>query len=313
LFMAIETFKHKLIKHGLEIRRARTTTLQINVGFLCNQMCKHCHLDAGPDRSELMTIETMNEVVAYARRGDFQVGDITGGSPELNPNLEYLISGLSPHVKKIMVRSNLSFCNNGGMDLAEFYKQQRVVIVTSFPSLNQSQTESQRGAGRFGKLIDGIRKLNALGYGHVGTGLELNLVSNPTGAFLPAGQDQTEKRFHEVLNKRWGIVFNRLHNFANVPVGRFLTWLNYTGNLDAYMERLASAFNPCAVNGLMCRELVSVSWDGLLYDCDFNLAIGLPMGGRKIHVSDMAGRPEEGLQIAVGDHCYTCTAGAGFT
>ena len=165
----------------------------------------------------------------------------------------------------------------------------------------------------FNRSIDALKKLNNLGYGKEGSGLELDLVSNPTGAFLPSPQSQTEKRFRQVLEKKWGIVFNNLFTFANVPLGRFRDWLMQSYNLEKYIEKLASSFNPCAVEGLMCRTLVSVSWDGHLFDCDFNLAKGFYMGGRKIHISEMAGPPKAGNPIAVADHCYTCTAGAGFT
>jgi radical SAM/Cys-rich protein len=188
-----------------------------------------------------------------------------------------------------------------------------VVIVASLPSTNEAQADSQRGRGIFQTSLDTLRKLNAMGYGQDGTGLELDLVSNPTGAFLPTPQGQTEQRFREILTKKWGIVFNHLYSFANAPLGRFRQWLLQSENLESYLQRLASSFNPCAVEGLMCRTLVSVSWDGILYDCDFNLARDLPMGGRRTHVSHMEGPPEPGSPIAVGDHCYTCTAGAGFT
>jgi radical SAM/Cys-rich protein len=194
-----------------------------------------------------------------------------------------------------------------------FLKDHRVVIVASFPSTNEAQADSQRGRGVFQVSIDTLRKLNAMGYGQDGTGLELDLVSNPTGAFLPTPQGQMEQRFREVLKKRWGIVFNHLYSFANVPLGRFRQWLLQSGNLESYLQRLASNFNLCAVEGLMCQTLVSVAWDGTLYDCDFNLARELPMGGRRTHVSQMEGPTEPGSPIAVGDHCYTCTAGAGFT
>jgi radical SAM/Cys-rich protein len=197
--------------------------------------------------------------------------------------------------------------------LIDVFKDHRVVIVASFPSLNEAQAESQRGNGIFSESLTTLSKLNAEGYGRQGSGLEINLVSNPTGAFLPPAQEQMEKRFRHVLEQKWGIVFNSLYNFANVPLGGFRNWLAESGNLENYMVGLASSFNPCAVEGLMCRTLVSVNWDGYLFDCDFNLARGIFMGGRKIHVSEMSGPPEPGTPIAVADHCFTCTAGAGFT
>jgi len=310
----LETFRQTLAKQALKLERGKTTTLQINVGLLCNQSCRHCHLDAGPHRPENMSAQTAQEVIAYAERSRFDVIDITGGAPELNPNIETLIKELSPLAPRLMIRSNLSALEERYRgEWMGLLKDHRVVIVASLPSTNEAQADSQRGRGIFQTSLDTLRKLNAMGYGQDGTGLELDLVSNPTGAFLPTPQGQTEQRFREILTKKWGIVFNHLYSFANAPLGRFRQWLLQSENLESYLQRLASSFNPCAVEGLMCRTLVSVSWDGILYDCDFNLARDLPMGGRRTHVSHMEGPPEPGSPIAVGDHCYTCTAGAGFT
>jgi len=310
----LEPFRQTLARQALKLERGKTTTLQINVGLLCNQVCRHCHLGAGPYRQENMSAETAEEVIAYADRSRFDIIDITGGAPELNPNIRTLVKRLSSLAPRLMIRSNLSVLNDQERDgLTELLKDRRVVIVASLPSYSEAQTDSQRGKGIFQRSIGALRKLNAMGYGQVGTGLELDLVSNPTGAFLPTPQGQMEQRFREVLKKKWGIVFNQLHSFANVPLGRFRQWLLQSGNLERYLQRLASRFNPCAVEGVMCRTLVSVSWDGTLYDCDFNLARDLPLGGTRTHVSHMEGPPEPGSAIAVGDHCYTCTAGAGFT
>jgi radical SAM/Cys-rich protein len=198
-------------------------------------------------------------------------------------------------------------------NLVDLLKSHRVVIVASFPSINVTQTDSQRGDGIFNQSVAVLKKLNAIGYGFNNGGLELNLVSNPTGAYLPPTQEQAEKRFHQVLENKWGVVFDNLFGFANVPLGRFRQWLVKSGNFEKYMAKLSHNFNSCAVEGLMCRTLVSVSWDGYLYDCDFNLARGLPMGGQKVHVSEMKGPPKPGSPIVTADHCYTCTAGAGFT
>lgn len=311
---AFEPFRLTLAKKGLKLERGETKTLQLNVGLVCNQACKHCHLDAGPNRKEMLNSETMHEVVAYVEKGRFDTIDVTGGAPELNPNLIELIEQLSPLAPRIMLRSNLTALTDGKRDhLIDILKAHRVAIVASFPSLNEYQTESQRGRNVFPMLISALKKLNALGYGQEGTGLELNLVSNPTGAFLPPTQDQAEKRFRKVLYQKRGVVFNNLFNFANVPLGRFRDWLLQSGNFEQYMYRLASNFNPCTIERLMCRTLVSVSWDGYLYDCDFNLAKGLFFGGQKTHVSEMAGPPKPGSVVATGDHCYTCTAGTGFT
>ena len=311
---AFEPFHLTLAKRGLRLERAATKTLQLNVGLVCNQACRHCHLSAGPSRKEMLHSETKDEVVAYARRSQFDTVDITGGAPELNLNLVSLIEELRPLAHQIMLRSNLTALMDGKRDcLIDVLKAHQVVIVASFPSLNESQTKSQRGRYVFPALISALQKLNALGYGAEGSGLKLDLVSNPTGAFLAPSQDRAEKRFRQVLLQKWGITFNNLFNFANVPLGRFRQWLLQSGNFEQYMERLVSNFNPCTIERLMCRTLVSVSWDGYLYDCDFNLAKGLFFGGLKTHVSEMAGPPKPGSVIATGDHCYTCTAGAGFT
>ena len=312
--LTVESFRRTLFRHGLRLERAQTTTLQINVCLLCNQICKHCHLDAGPKRTEVMDEATFNDVVAFARKGRFETIDITGGAPELHPNLISMIERLSPLGHRLMVRSNLSALEEGNPErFIGVFKKHCVVVVASLPSVDPAQTESQRGKGVFEKSISGLKRLNAAGYGREGTGLELDLVSNPTGAFLPPSQVQAQERFRVLLKKRWGIVFNNLFTFANVPLGRFRQWLHASGNLKNYTERLASSFNPCVVEGLMCRTLMSVAWDGYCYDCDFNLAARLPMAGIKSHISEMERPPEPGTPVAVGDHCYTCAAGSGFT
>jgi len=312
-FKSVLPFNLTLAKHNLKLDRKNTHTLQINLGFLCNQTCRHCHLSAGPGRKENMDLSTVNAVVSYAQRGNFEAIDITGGAPEFNPHLPHLIEKISPYAKKVMLRSNLSALNAKIDNLTDVLKSHSVVIVASFPSLNVSQTDSQRGAGIFKESIAVLKKLNDIGYGPNGSGLELDLVSNPTGAFLPPAQEQIEKRYHQILGNKWDIRFNHLYNFANVPLGRFRQWLLKSNNYENYMEKLCSNFNPCAVDGLMCRSLVSVAWDGYLYDCDFNLARRLFMGVSKTHVSDMNGPPKPGALIATADHCYTCTAGSGFT
>lgn len=311
---SIESFRSTLESHGLTLQRGRTTTLQVNVGLLCNQACRHCHLEAGPCRKEMLDSETMQEVAAYAQRGGFDVVDITGGAPEMNPTLIGFITSISPHVPRIMLRSNLTaLADHWHEDLIETITAHRVALVASFPSVSETQTKAQRGSGVFEKTVSVLKTLNELGYGQDGSGLQLNLVSNPTGAFLPPCQADAEKRFRRVLHDRWGVAFNSLFSFANVPLGRFRRWLEQSGNLKQYMQGLASNFNQNTLDGLMCRTLVSVSWDGYLYDCDFNLARGLFLGGHKVHVSEMNGPPEPGSAIACADHCYTCTAGSGFT
>jgi radical SAM/Cys-rich protein len=310
----VEPFTQTLAKHGLSLTRVKLTTLQVNVGLLCNQACRHCHLEAGPKSEKVMDRETMEQVAELAQRFVFEAIDITGGAPEMHPNLVEMIQRLAALTPRLMLRSNLTALASGERDhLIDLCKKYRVVFVASLPSLNEAQAESQRGKGVFQESIGVLRKLNSMGYGKPGSGLELNLVSNPTGAFLPSSQEQLEKRFRQVLENKWGIVFNNLFAFANVPLGRFRHWLEKSGNLDKYLQKLATSFNPCAIEGLMCRSLISVSWDGCLFDCDFNQAADLYLGGKKTHISELKELPEPGEPIAISYHCYTCTAGSGFT
>lgn len=310
----VKPFAATLAEHGLSLVRARTHTLQVNTGLACNLHCRHCHLDAGPGRMEFMSRETMEAVIAFVRRTALQVVDITGGAPELVPDLPFLIEGLAPIVPRLLLRSNLAALAGAEREaLLDLCIARRVVVIASFPSPNLSQTDSQRGPGAAEAGIAMLKKLNARGYGVEGTGLELNLVSNPAGAFLPAAQARAERKFKEDLLRKWGITFNHLHTFANVPLGRFREWLAVSGNFEAYLKMLAGGFNPCTVEGLMCRTLLSVSWDGHLYDCDFNIAAGRFLGGLRTHLSQVPGIPSPGTPIATGDYCYACTAGSGFT
>jgi len=310
----MESFNDTLAKHRLTLTRQSTTHLQINTGLLCNQACRHCHHDAHPKRTEIMDKQTIEDVTAYAKNNHFQIIDITGGAPELNPHLPYMIETLSPLAPKTILRSNLTALNDTETrDIIDQLKENKVTIVASFPSINESQADAQRGNKTFQKSIRMLQYLNSIGYGKEGSGLELNLVSNPTGAFMPQDQSKTEIRFKEVLYRKYRIYFNNLFSFANVPLGRYRQWLTTSENLEPYMKRLISSFNPCAVENVMCKTLISISWDGYLYDCDFNLACNLPMGETKRHISQITGTPLPGSPISVSDHCYACTAGAGFT
>lgn len=312
--MTLATFQQTLDQHGLELTRDETTTLQINVGLACDLACRHCHLEAGPTRRELMDAETVEEVIASAARLRFATIDITGGAPELLPQLPRLVSGLAALAPRLIVRSNLTaLLLPGSAELPELYHRHGVTIVASLPAVNAGQTEAQRGGGVWEKCLTILRRLNQLGYGVSGSGLELDLVANPAGAFLPAGQAQAEARFHQDLGRRYGISFNNLFTFANVPLGRFRSWLELTGNLDRYLEMLTAGFNPATLSGVMCRSLISVDWNGNLYDCDFNLAAGLHHGERRRHISELSELPARGMPVPVGDHCYACTVGSGFT
>ncbi len=312
--MVMESFSQILARHNLTLSRSKTDILQVNVGLLCNQSCRHCHLEAGPTRKEVMDRRTMDQIIAFAERGKFAIIDITGGAPEMVAGLEYLIESLAPLTQKLMLRSNLTALADRNHDgLLSLCQNHSVAIVASFPSTNERQTESQRGRGVLERSVEMLRKLNTLGYGRNGSRLELNLVSNPAGAFLPTSQCQAEKRFKQELNRKWSITFNNLHTFANIPLGRFGKWLTKSGNYEGYLQKLSDSFNPETLKGLMCRNLLSVSWDGYLYDCDFNQAAGLYLSSTPKHVSEMDTPPEYGTPIAVGDHCYACTAGSGFT
>lgn len=310
----IPSFSKNLEKHHISLSRTKTTTLQINLGLLCNQACKHCHLSAGPDKTELMTKKTMDQILFFASTKKFEVIDITGGAPEMNPDLPYLIEQSARLAKTVMMRSNLSaLFDHANNQLLDTLKKNKVIIVSSFPSLDQRQTDNQRGKGIFDKSINALKSLNEQGYGKDGTGLVLNLVSNPAGAFLPSAQEATEKRYRDILSRKYGIVFNNAFTFANIPLGRFKDWLIRSDNYQPYITQLHNNFNACTIDGLMCRSLISISWDGYLFDCDFNLAAGLFKANKKTHVTDLSDACFENDPIAVDDHCYGCTAGSGFT
>ncbi len=311
---AIPSFTQTLEQHDLVLERAQTTTLQVNLGLLCNQACKHCHLSAGPDKQEIMSKKTMEQVIVFARKGNFDTIDITGGAPEMNPDLIFLIENLSGLSKTLMLRSNLSaLFDHAHHNLLPILKENQVTIVSSFPSLDQQQTDNQRGKGIFEKSIQALQKLNSIGYGQKASNLELNLVANPTGAFLPTSQQATQKRYRQILFKKYGIVFNNAFTFANMPLGRFKTWLIRSDNYENYMKKLYENFNNCTIEGLMCRSLISVSWDGYLFDCDFNLAADLGKSNEKSHITQVDPDSFTNDSIAVDNHCYACTAGSGFT
>ncbi len=306
-------FDQTLSEHGLELVRGETHTLQINVGLLCNLRCRHCHLAAGPHRDEIMSLATMEAVLAYASRVAFDTIDVTGGAPELIPHIGHFLTRLAQRTQTLIVRTNLVAMHSPSADgLIDLFKKLQVTLVASLPATNASQADSQRGQGVWQQSIEALRALNQLGFGQPGSGLILDLVANPAGAFLPADQVQTEKRYRRDLEKN-GVVFSHLFTFANVPLGRFQQWLVQSGNEQSYLRMLVDRFNPEAVCGLMCRSLLSVSWDGYLYDCDFNQVVGLHHGRTRMHVSVLPDLPLEGTPIPTGEHCYACTAGAGFT
>lgn len=306
-------FDAKLAEHGLDLRAAQARTLQVNLGKLCNQACKHCHVDAGPKRTEIMTRETAAQTVAAVRRFRIPVVDITGGAPELNPSFRYLVRESRAAGAHVMVRHNLTVLFEPGQEeLPEFFRAQEVEVVSSLPYFLEQQTDAQRGTGVFQKSIEALRRLNAVGYGRESSGLILNLVYNAVGAFLPPAQGSIEADFKRELMRRYGISFNHLYTITNMPIRRFLDYLRRTGNEERYMRKLVEAFNPGAVEGLMCRAMVSVDWRGRLYDCDFNqmLELGVdPVLPQTI--DDFEPERFAARRIVTGPHCFGCTAGAG--
>ena len=297
----------------LPLRATGITVFQINVGKLCNQTCRHCHVDAGPDRTESMARETAAQCIRALAQTDIPTVDITGGAPELNPNFRWLVKQATALGRHVIDRCNLSvLLLPSQADLAEFLAGHRVEIVASLPYYRAGQTDAQRGEGVFEKSIEALQLLNALGYGHPDSGLALNLVCNPVGAFLPPKQETIEAQFRKELRTRHGIVFNHLYTITNMPISRFLEFLLESGNYEQYMERLANAFNPAAAAGVMCRYTISVGWDGTLYDCDFNQMLDLPVGhGAPAHIRDFDSVLLNQRQITTRNHCYGCTAGAG--
>ncbi|MDP1948321.1 MAG: arsenosugar biosynthesis radical SAM protein ArsS [Nitrospirota bacterium] len=310
----ITPFETRLTQAGVaSLQASGMTVFQINVGKLCNQTCRHCHVDAGPDRTESMSRETAELCIQALAKTDISTVDITGGAPELNPNFRWLVEqarGLGRHV---MDRCNLSvLLIPSQTDLAEFLAAHQVEIIASLPSYQASQTDAQRGDGIFQKSIEALRLLNQLGYGRPDSGLALNLVYNPVGAFLPPKQETIEAQFRKELRAKHEVEFNHLYTITNMPVSRYLEFLVESGNYEQYMERLANAFNPAAAAGVMCRYTISVSWDGRLYDCDFNQMLDLPVDhGAPAHIRDFDPAQLNQRQITTRNHCYGCTAGTG--
>jgi radical SAM/Cys-rich protein len=295
------------------LRATGITVLQINVGKLCNQTCRHCHVDAGPDRLESMSRETAEQCMTALAATDIPTVDITGGAPELNPNFRWLVEHARLLNRRVMDRCNLTvLLLPSQQTLAGFLAAHQVEIVASLPYYRAPQTDAQRGDGVFDKSIEAIRMLNRLGYGQDRSGLSLNLVYNPVGAFLPPKQEPTEALFKRELSTRFGITFNRLYTITNMPISRFLEFLVESGNYAGYMERLANAFNPAAAAGVMCRSTLSVGWDGTLYDCDFNQMLDLPVDpGAPAHIRDFDPVRLHQRHIVTRNHCYGCTAGSG--
>ncbi len=306
-------FTQTLELHDLpDLHRTQLSELQINLGYLCNQACEHCHVDAGPKRTELMDWETMEKVLSWAERAGIRSVDLTGGAPEMNPHFRELIVAFQDQGAAIISRCNLTILMEPGFEgMAKWYADHKIRLVSSLPCYTRENVEQQRGKGVFGKSIDALLRLNDFGYAQ-DPDLPLDLVYNPGGAFLPPAQASLEQDYKTHLKEDFGIEFSRLLTITNLPIKRFEHYLKRSGQLESYLSLLVENFNPCTVSNLMCRQLISVDWQGNVYDCDFNQMLEMPLGGvtRKklwdLDVGELGGSP-----IAVGKHCYGCTAGAG--
>lgn len=309
-------FKEKMAPIGLfPLKPVAADIFQVNVGKMCNQVCKHCHVDAGPDRKEIMTRETMQLCLDVLEKNpSFTTVDLTGGAPELNPDFRWFVEEIKKRNRHIIVRCNLTIilANKKFHDLPEFYKKHSIEVVSSLPSYTQDRTDRQRGDGVFEDSIKALLMLNEAGYGKEETGLILNLVYNPAGAFLPPSQAALEKEYKQALVKDFGIVFNQLFVITNMPISRYLDYLLVSGNYASYMEKLIAAFNPAAAANVMCRNTLSVGWDGYLFDCDFNQMLDLKLScGQSAHLTDYDPDLINKRDIVINQHCYGCTAGAG--
>jgi radical SAM/Cys-rich protein len=295
--------------------RARLQTLQVNLGYKCNQSCVHCHVNAGPQRTELMSRETITDVLVFLQVSGVKILDVTGGAPELNPHFRDLVLRARRQGAHVIDRCNLTILEEPGQEgLAEFLAAQRVEVTASLPCYTEELVDRQRGKGVYQKSIKALKRLNALGYGAAGSGLALNLVYNPQGPMLPPAQNKLEADYKRNLREAHGVVFNELFTLANMPIQRFGSMLISKGQFGEYMDLLHRAHRPENLESVMCRTLLSVDWRGYVYDCDFNQMLGLPLvvdGRKRVHLSELIGRDLSGNPIAVRDHCYGCTAGQG--
>ncbi len=311
----LPTFAEKIKQtNQFPLQPSKIEILQINVGYMCNQVCAHCHVDAGPDRKEIMTIETMQQCLDVLKTTQVNTLDLTGGAPEMNPNFRWFVEEASKlGVQDFIVRSNLTiiFANKKYNDLPEFFAKHNIHVVSSLPFYKREKTDKQRGNGVFDKSIKALQMLNEMGYGKQNSVLKLDLVYNPSGAFLPTDQKVLENDFKKALKEDFDIDFNSLFAITNLPISRFLDYLIMSDNYEDYMYALVEAYNPKAVENVMCKNTISVSWDGFLYDCDFNQMLGLKVSTSEKHISEFNESKLNKRNIIISQHCYGCTAGAG--
>lgn len=311
----LPTFSQKINEtNQFPLRPNQLEILQINVGYMCNQVCEHCHVDAGPDRKEIMTWETMELCLEVIKNTGAHTLDLTGGAPEMNPNFRRFVEEASKAgVKDFIVRSNLTIirANKKYHDLPEFFKKHNVHVVSSMPHWTRGKTDKQRGEGVFDMSIEALRQLNAVGYGMPDSSLRLDLVYNPNGAYLPGDQNSLELEFKKALREDFDIQFHNLLAITNLPISRFLDYLIISDNYEDYMYQLVEAYNPSTVKNVMCTNTISISWDGWLYDCDFNQMLGLKVNSKVKHISEYNEEQLNNRDIVISQHCYGCTAGAG--
>lgn len=307
-------FEEALKGSGLfPLKASGISVFQISLGKKCNQSCKHCHVDAGPNRTELMDSKTVDVCLAVLERSDIPTVDITGGAPEMHPQFRDFAARCRQMGKEVIVRTNLTILTEDGYtDLVDFFKENKLVVVASFPYFRKEETDAMRGKGVFEKSVKAIRRLNGVGYGREGSGLILNLMYNPSGAYLPPPQAMLEKDFKREMGKKYGLVFNNLLSLTNMPISRFRDYLKRSGNYAGYITKLVSAYNPAAAANVMCKSLLSISWDGFIYDCDFNQMLDLRVNhGAPSDIMEWDMKKLSERQIVTGLHCYGCTAGSG--
>lgn len=311
----LPTFKAKISEtNQFPLKAKKLEILQINVGYMCNQVCEHCHVDAGPDRKEIMTRDTMQQCLDVIKNTGAHTLDLTGGAPEMNPDFRWFVEeAAKAGIKDFIVRSNLTIirANKKYYDLPKFFKKHNVHVVSSMPHWTRGKTDKQRGEGVFDMSIKALQELNAVGYGMPDSDLKLDLVYNPSGAFLPGDQAAMEKDFKKALKEDFDILFHNLFAITNLPIARFLDYLIASENYEDYMYQLVEAYNPSAVANVMCTNTLSISWDGYLFDCDFNQMLELPVNSKSKHISEYNEELLEGRNIVISQHCYGCTAGAG--
>ncbi len=311
----LPTFAKKIKEtNQFPLRPKKLEILQINLGYMCNQVCAHCHVDAGPDRKEIMTTETMQQCLDVIKKTGAHTLDLTGGAPEMNPNFRWLVEeAAKAGIKDFIVRSNLTIirANKKYYDLPEFFKKHNVHVVSSMPHWTRGKTDKQRGDGVFDKSIKALQMLNEVGYGIEGSDLKLDLVYNPSGAFLPGDQAALQNDFKKALKEDFNIDFHNLFAITNLPISRFLDYLIASENYEEYMHSLVEAYNPLAVENVMCTNTLSISWDGNLYDCDFNQMLNLKVNSKVKHISEYNEELLQDRNIIINQHCYGCTAGAG--